>query len=183
MSCAANTLGYFLDSVSFSPLHTASFLHDREAWKMQQSARPGWLHEAVRTSCLHTKQHWCLLSDLILVNTDVHMKKRSDRCMIEVLKSRRSQHLSSDLPGSLWLSSCVSDIICIGSPHKCHSIDVMRLLRASELIVRWSQQFVMIASLSFTVAEFPSSSFNEEYHFRGIQDKLVWFCQAASQGL
>lgn len=52
---------------------------------------------AVHISCVHTNQHWCLLSALILVNTDVYVKKWSDRCMIEVLKSRRSQWLSSSL--------------------------------------------------------------------------------------
>lgn len=57
----------------------------------------GRLHETVRTGCLHTNQHWCLLSALILVNTDVYVRKRSDRCMIEVLKSRHSQRLSSSL--------------------------------------------------------------------------------------
>lgn len=60
----------------------------------------GWLHETVLTSCLHTNQRWCLLSALILVNTDVYVRKQSDRCMIEVLKSRDSQQLSSALSSS-----------------------------------------------------------------------------------
>lgn len=71
---------------------------------MHACAVRGWLHEAVCTSCLHTNQRWCLLSALILVNTDVCVRKRSDRCMIEVLKCRHSQQLSS-----LWISrgSCI----------------------------------------------------------------------------
>lgn len=79
-----------------------------KTWKIHQRAKGGWLCEAVHTSCLHTNQHWCLLSALILVNTDVYLKKWSDRCMIEVLKSRHSQWL----PSSLLISQG-----CCDSPH------------------------------------------------------------------
>lgn len=68
----------------------------------------GWLHEIVLASCWHTNQHWCRLSALILVNTNVYVRKGSDRCMIEVLKSRHSQRLSS--------SPLISQSCC-DSPH------------------------------------------------------------------
>lgn len=54
-----------------------------------------WLHMIVHASCLHTNQQRCLLSALILVNTDVYVRKGSDRCMIELLKRRHSQRLAS----------------------------------------------------------------------------------------
>lgn len=103
----------------------------------------------VHTSCLHTNQHWCLLSALILVNTDVYVRKRSDRCMIEVLKSRHSQRLFSSphFPESLWFSSCVSILTSYASalfhllPHFCIFflsclINVTHLLQALVLNVR-----------------------------------------------
>lgn len=75
---------------------------------MHHCVRTGRLHKAVHTGCLHTNQHWCLLSALILVNTDIYMKKWSDRCMIEVLKCRHCQQLSSSPPTSQG---------CCDSPH------------------------------------------------------------------
>lgn len=71
------------------------------------------LHEAVRTSCLHTDRLWCLLSALILVNTDVYVRNWSDRCMIEVLKSR---HSLSDSPPLRWSQGCCD------SPHAFQSL-------------------------------------------------------------
>lgn len=94
-----------------------------ELEEMHECAGWGWLHEAVHTSCLHTNQHWCLLSAFISVNTDVYVRKRSDRCMIEVLKCRHSQQ-----PFLLWISQgcCVFhlDNICFSTLSSTETISL-----------------------------------------------------------
>lgn len=79
----------------------------------------GWLQEIVLASCWHTNQHRCRLSALILVNTDVYMRKGSDRCMIEVLKSRHSQRLSSS---PLISPSCCDSLHAFLHRHYMHQL-------------------------------------------------------------
>lgn len=138
---------------------------------MHQCARSGWLHEAVHTSCLHTNQHWCLLSALILVNTDVFVRKRSDRCMIEVLKSRHSSLFRSPRVAVILLMHFYPDIICISSLSSPATFfggwggggDLFNWCNApfASFSVNCKivfQQIVIITSLSFIEAEFSASS-------------------------
>lgn len=142
---------------------------------MHVCAVRGWLHEAVRTSCLHTNQRWCLLSALILVNTDVCVRKRSDRCMIEVLKCRHSQQLSS-----LWISqgSCV---FCPDTA-RVTSLFIITLLCLLWMRTHLTQDLVLIVN-SFeqikTVVSPPSTSHCSENR----RTNLVFFFPFVRQEL
>lgn len=95
-------------------------------WKMHQL---GWLLEIVLASCWHTNQHRCRLSALILVNTNNYVRKGSDRCMIELLKSRHSQRLSSSLIISL---SCCDFPHAFPHRHYMHQLSfICRHVRSS----------------------------------------------------
>lgn len=107
VSANGHIITYWQDKVLCFRIALHGIFHDS---KKRNASVYSWLYEAVHTSCLHTNRHSCLLSALILVNTDVYVRKRSDSCMIEVLKRRHSATLllCPDLLGLTWFSSCAS---------------------------------------------------------------------------